>query len=210
MPNQVPRLWGQTLGLISFGNVATAVARRAKAFGLHVIAFDPYVTELKMTAEGVEPVSLGELYERSDYLSVHPGLNDETRGMLNRDAFRQMKDSVVIINCGRGPVIDETALAAALEAGEVAAAGLDVMEKEPARAGQSPACHGQRHHYAARCIGNHQNATGDAASSRARGLAGLAGQVANELRQSDRAAENATRALAALPDGPRSESIETG
>lgn len=129
--NQVPRLWGQTLGLISFGNVATAVARRAQAFGLHVIACDPYVTELKMTAEGVEPVSLSELYERSDYLSVHPGLNDETRGMLNRDAFKQMKNSVVIINCGRGPVIDETALAEALEAGEVAAAGLDVMEKEP-------------------------------------------------------------------------------
>lgn len=129
--NEIPRLWGQTLGLISFGNVATAVARRAKAFGLHVIAYDPYVTELKMTAEGVEPVSFGELLARSDYLSVHPGLNEETRGMLSTKQFAQMKDTAVVINCGRGPVIDEAALIEALEQGQIAAAGLDVLEKEP-------------------------------------------------------------------------------
>lgn len=129
--NEVPRLWGQTLGLISFGNVATAVARRARAFGMHVIAFDPYVTELKMTAEHVEPVSLTELLERADYVSVHPGLNDDTRGMMNREAFQRMKNSAVVINCGRGPVIDEAALIHALETGEIAAAGLDVLEQEP-------------------------------------------------------------------------------
>lgn len=129
--NEVPRLWGQTLGLISFGNVATAVARRAKPFGMHVIATDPYVTELKMTAEGVEPVSLDELLERSDYISVHPGLNETSRGMLSDVEFKKMKDSVSIINCGRGPVIDEAALIRALQQGEIAAAGLDVLEKEP-------------------------------------------------------------------------------
>ena len=129
--NHVPRLWGQTLGLISFGNVATAVARRAKAFGMHVIAYDPYISELKMTAEGVEPVTFDELLERSDYLSVHPGLNDQTRGMMNDAAFAKMKSTSVIINCGRGPVIDESALIRALEAGEIAAAGLDVLEQEP-------------------------------------------------------------------------------
>ncbi len=129
--NEIPRLWGQTLGLISFGNVATAVARRAKAFGMHVIAYDPYVTELKMTAEGVEPVSFGELLERSDYISVHPGLNDKSRGMLSDAEFAAMKNTVAIINCGRGPVIDEAALIRALQSGEVAAAGLDVLEKEP-------------------------------------------------------------------------------
>jgi len=129
--NHVPRLWGQTLGLISFGNVATAVARRAKAFGMHVIAYDPYISELKMTAEGVEPVTFNELLERSDYLSVHPGLNDQTRGMMNDAAFAKMKSTSVIINCGRGPVIDESALIRALEAGEIAAAGLDVLEQEP-------------------------------------------------------------------------------
>ena len=90
--NEIPRLWGQTLGLISFGNVATAVARRAKPFGMHIIAYDRYVTELKMTAEGVEPVTFEELLERSDYLSIHPGLNDSSRGMLSDDQFEAMKD----------------------------------------------------------------------------------------------------------------------
>ncbi|MBO6558343.1 MAG: C-terminal binding protein [Pseudomonadales bacterium] len=126
-----PRLWGQTLGLISFGNVATAVARRAKAFGLHVIAYDPYVTELKMTAEGVQPVSLEELLTMSDYISVHPGLNDTSRAMLSDDQFSRMKDGVYIINCGRGPTIDQAALVRALDSGKVGAAGLDVLEKEP-------------------------------------------------------------------------------
>jgi D-3-phosphoglycerate dehydrogenase len=129
--NEVPRLWGQTLGLISFGNVARAVARRAKAFGLHVIAYDPYVTELKMTGEGVEPVSYTELLERSDYLSVHPGLNDESRAMLSVNQFKLMKKTAAVINCGRGPVIDESALISALQNGQIAAAGLDVLEKEP-------------------------------------------------------------------------------
>lgn len=129
--NEIPRLWGQTLGLISFGNVARAVARRAKVFGLHVIAYDPYVTELKMTSEGVEPVSFGELLERSDYVSVHPGLNEETRGMMSTAQFAQMKNTAAIINCGRGPVIDESALIKALRNGEIAAAGLDVLEQEP-------------------------------------------------------------------------------
>ncbi len=129
--NNVPRLWGQTLGLISFGNVARAVARRAKGFGMHIIAYDPYVSELKLTGEGVEPVTYAELLERSDYLSVHPGLNEETRGMLSTAQFAQMKDSAVVINCGRGPVIDESALIKALQDGQIAAAGLDVLEQEP-------------------------------------------------------------------------------
>ncbi|MCB1693321.1 MAG: C-terminal binding protein, partial [Pseudomonadales bacterium] len=129
--NEIPRLWGQTLGLISFGNVARAVARRARAFGMHVIAYDPYVTELKMTGEGVEPVSYGELLERSDYVSVHPGLNEGTRGMLSTKQFRMMKNTACVINCGRGPVIDEKAMITALQEGQIAAAGLDVLEQEP-------------------------------------------------------------------------------
>lgn len=129
--DDMPRLWGQTLGLISFGNVAVAVARRAQAFGLRVIACDPYVTELKMTAENVEPVSFDELLLRSDFVSVHPGLNAETSGMLGHSEFQRMKSSAVVINCGRGGVIDEAALIDALQSGEVAAAGLDVLEQEP-------------------------------------------------------------------------------
>jgi D-3-phosphoglycerate dehydrogenase len=84
-----------------------------------------------MTGEGVEPVSYAELLARSDYLSVHPGLNDDTRGMLSDAEFAAMKNSAVVINCGRGAVIDEAALIRALQSGEIAAAGLDVLEQEP-------------------------------------------------------------------------------
>ncbi len=129
--SDIPRLWGQTLGLIAFGNVARAVARRAKPFGFHIIAHDPYVTELKMTSEGVEPVSFGELLERSDYISLHSPLNTETHHMLSTKEFRAMKSTAVVVNTSRGPVIDEAALIGALEAEEIAAAGLDVLEAEP-------------------------------------------------------------------------------
>ncbi len=129
--NEVPRLWGQTLGLVSFGNVARALARRAGAFGFHIIAHDPYVSELKLTAEGVEPVSLPELLERADYLSLHVPLGEETHHLLSTPEFQAMKKSAVLINTGRGPSIDEAALIKALRTGEIAAAGLDVLETEP-------------------------------------------------------------------------------
>ena len=129
--SQIPRLWGRTLGIISFGNVGRAVARRAQVFGLHVIAYDPYVTELKLTAEGVEPVSMMELLERSDYVSMHPPHNEETERMMGAKHFAAMKDTAVLINCGRGPTVDEPALIEALESGQIAFAGLDVLEKEP-------------------------------------------------------------------------------
>ena len=129
--SRVPRLWGQTLGLISFGNVARAVARRARVFGLHVIAYDPYTSELKMTEEGVEPVPLGALLKRSDFVSMHPPHNEETERMMGASEFRAMKRSAVLVNCGRGRTVDEPALIAALEGGEISAAGLDVLEQEP-------------------------------------------------------------------------------
>jgi D-3-phosphoglycerate dehydrogenase / 2-oxoglutarate reductase len=127
----VPRLFGQTLGLISFGNVAKAVARRAQVFGLRVMAYDPYVSELVMTTAGVEPVSLEELLERSDIVSLHAPLNEETRHLMNAARFAQMKTGSVFVNTGRGPCVDETALQAALERGQVAVAALDVLEEEP-------------------------------------------------------------------------------
>ena len=133
--SRVPRLWGQTLGLLSFGNVARAVARRARAFGLHVIAHDPYVSELKMTAEGVEPVPLDALLARSDFVSMHPPHNDETDRMMGARHFRAMKRSAVLINCGRGGTVDEPALIEALRGGEIGAAGLDVLEQEPPEPG---------------------------------------------------------------------------
>ena len=128
----IPRLWGQTIGLVSFGNVAKAVARRCHAFGLRVIAYDPYVSELEMTGANVEPVtSLFELLERSDFVSMHAPLNAETTHMLSDDHFSRMKKTALFVNNGRGPTVDEEALIRALEAGEIAGAALDVFEVEP-------------------------------------------------------------------------------
>ena len=116
---------------MSFGNVARCTAARAKAFGLNVIAYDPYVSELTIGDAGVEPVSWGELLARSDYISVHSPHNEETHHSLNATAFAQMKDGVVIVNTARGPIIKETDLIEALRSGKVQSAGLDVLEKEP-------------------------------------------------------------------------------
>ncbi len=132
--SKIPRLYGQTLGLFAFGNVAHCMARRAKAFGLNVIAYDPYVSELEITGAGVEPVSFDELLARSDYLSIHSPHNDETEHAFDQAAFGRMKNTAVIINTARGPMIDERALISALQNGEIAGAGLDVLEQEPPEA----------------------------------------------------------------------------
>lgn len=129
--SKVPRLLGQTLGLYAFGNVARATARRARAFGMRVIAHDPYVSELTITEAGVEPVGLNELLERSDYLSIHAPDNPETHHAFDAAAFERMKPGAVLINTARGPIIDEAALIAALREGRIAGAGLDVLEQEP-------------------------------------------------------------------------------
>ena len=129
--SDTPRLLGQTLGLVAFGNVARCTARRAVGFGMHVIAHDPYVSELTISEAGVEPVGWQELLERSDYLSIHAPLNEETRHLLGADAFAQMKSSAVVINTARGPIIDEADLIQALSENVIAGAGLDVLEQEP-------------------------------------------------------------------------------
>ena len=129
--SRIPRLLGQTLGLYAFGNVARCTARRAQAFGLRVIACDPYVSELEITAAGVEPVGFAELLERSDYLSIHAPHNDETEHSINAAALARMKPTAVVINTARGPIIDEVALIEALQNGVIAGAGLDVLEQEP-------------------------------------------------------------------------------
>jgi D-3-phosphoglycerate dehydrogenase len=129
--SKVPRLLGQTIGLFGFGNVARCTMRRAKSFGMRAIAWDPYVSELEITGEGVEPVGLSELLERSDYLSIHAPLNDETAHAFDRSAFEKMKSTAVVVNTARGPIIDEAALIDALREGEIAGAGLDVLEQEP-------------------------------------------------------------------------------
>ncbi len=130
--DDIPRLWGRTIGLISFGNVAKAVARRCHVFGLRVIAFDPFVGELEMTEANVEPVtSLFELLERSDFVSMHAPHNGDTDHMLSDAHFARMKNSALFINNGRGKTVDEEAMIRALESKEIAGAGLDVFEQEP-------------------------------------------------------------------------------
>jgi D-3-phosphoglycerate dehydrogenase len=126
-----PRLMGQTLGLIAFGHVARAVARRAKGFGLHLLAYDPYVEELVMVEHGVEPVGLTELLQRSDIVSMHAPSTRDAYHMLTQEHFRAMKPEALFINTGRGPTVDEAALIKALQEGWIAGAGLDVFEQEP-------------------------------------------------------------------------------
>jgi D-3-phosphoglycerate dehydrogenase len=130
--SRFPRLYGTTLGLVSFGNVARATARRARGFGFHLCAYDPYVSELAMTSEGVEPLtSLGELLERSDYVSIHAPLNPETYHLIGEAELARMRPDAVLVNTGRGGIVDEVALAAAVKEGRLAGAGLDVLEQEP-------------------------------------------------------------------------------
>src|SRR5579875_765771 len=128
---QIPRLYGQTLGLISFGHVARAVATRAKPFGLHVIAYDPYIEELVMIERGVEPVSLPELLARADIISNHLPATESATRLIREEHFRNMKKTALYISTGRGPTTDEAALIRALEEGWIAGAGLDVLEQEP-------------------------------------------------------------------------------
>ena len=130
--DDIPRMWGCTIGLISFGNVARAVARRCHVFGLRVIAYDPFVGELEMTKANVEPVtSLFELLERSDFVSMHAPHTGQTHHMLSDEHFARMKTSALFINNGRGKTVDEEALIRALESKAIAGAALDVFEQEP-------------------------------------------------------------------------------
>lgn len=130
--NNFPPLRGQTLGLVAFGNVATAVARRAQSFGLHVIAYDPYVSSLRMAAEGVEStLTLDDLLERSDFVSVHSALNEETHHLIGAEQLAKMKETAILINTSRGGTVDGSALAEAIAGGSIAGAALDVLEQEP-------------------------------------------------------------------------------
>ena len=128
---ELPRLMGQTLGFVAFGHVARAVALRARPFGVHMLAYDPYIEELLMSQYGVEPVGLGELLQRSDIVSMHAPATPEAQHLLTEEHFRSMKRSAIFVNTGRGPTVDEPALIKALEEGWIAAAGLDVLETEP-------------------------------------------------------------------------------
>ena len=133
MPAVVPirRIEGTVLGLIGFGHIPRLVAPKAQAFGMKVIAYDPFAKPDAFKAAAVESVDLDTLLKTSDYVSVHAPLLQATRGMLNAAAFGEMKKGAYIVNTARGPLIDEPALVAALDSGQVGGAGLDVVATEP-------------------------------------------------------------------------------
>jgi D-3-phosphoglycerate dehydrogenase len=133
MPAVVPirRLEGQVLGLVGFGNIPRQLAPKARAFGLRVITHDPYVAPDVLAAAGVEGVSFDDLLARSDFVSIHAPLLPATRGLFNAAAFAKMKRGACLINSARGPLVDEAALIAALDSGQLGAAALDVVASEP-------------------------------------------------------------------------------
>ena len=133
MPAVVPirRIEGTALGLIGFGHIPRLVAPKAQAFGIRVIACDPYAKPEVFKTAGVESVDFDTLLQSSDYVSVHAPLLAATRGMMNAAAFAKMKKGAYIVNTARGPLIDEPALVAALDSGQIGGAGLDVVASEP-------------------------------------------------------------------------------
>jgi D-3-phosphoglycerate dehydrogenase len=121
----------KTLGILGMGRIGAEVAKRAMAFQMDVLAYDPYLTESRAKALGVKQATLDEVIENADYITVHMPMTKDTKHMLNADAFSRMKDGVRVFNVARGGIIDEAALIEALKSGKVAAAGLDVYEDEP-------------------------------------------------------------------------------
>jgi D-3-phosphoglycerate dehydrogenase len=126
------QLEGKTLGIVGLGRVGLAVAQRALGFGMTVVAFDPFFSAEKALEYGIEHAStLGELWPRCDYLTVHTPLTPETRHVVNAQAIAAMRRGVRIVNCARGGLIDEAALVAALDSGQVAGAAIDAFDPEP-------------------------------------------------------------------------------
>lgn len=124
-------LFEKTLGIIGFGYIGRLVARRAQAFGMKVVAFDPYVPTETGAEFDVKLLPLAELLAAGDVITLHAVVTPETKGMINAETIAAMKDGVILVNVARGKLIDEQALAEALKSGKVAAAGLDVYQEEP-------------------------------------------------------------------------------
>jgi len=129
-------LWHGTLGLIGFGRIAREVAKRAKAFEMDVIFYDPFIEE--GTLDGAAKVDLETLCRRSTVISLHIPHTAETHYILDKPQFDMMKDNVIIVNCARGGTVNETALIQALDSGKVFSVGVDVFEKEPSTSSDSP------------------------------------------------------------------------
>jgi D-3-phosphoglycerate dehydrogenase len=127
----IRRLTGATLGLVGFGKLPRRLIELVEGFDFDVLVYDPYVDAATVDAAGAEKVDLDELLDRSRYVSVHAPLTDETRGLIDADALDRMREDAILINTARGPLVDYEALAAAVEAGDIAGAGLDVLPEEP-------------------------------------------------------------------------------
>jgi D-3-phosphoglycerate dehydrogenase / 2-oxoglutarate reductase len=127
----IHRLQGRTLGLVGLGHIPRALVPKAKAFGLEVLACDPFVAPDAFASLGVESVGFDALLAASDFVSIHAPLTRETRGMFNAGAFARMKPGALLINTARGAIIDEKALIEALDSGRLGGAALDVVETEP-------------------------------------------------------------------------------
>ena len=127
------RLRGSILGLLSFGAIARAIARRSSGFGMLIIAHDPYMAAADIAAHGATSVSFDELIEQADYLVIQAPLTSETRHLINEAQLRRMKPSAFLINTARGPIVNDDALYRALKEGWIAGAGLDDIEEEPAK-----------------------------------------------------------------------------
>jgi D-3-phosphoglycerate dehydrogenase len=125
------RLQGQTLGLIGFGHIARAVARKLRGFEMQVLVFDPKLDAARITAQGARPAALQEVLAEADFLSIHCPLTPETRHLIGAAELHRMKPDAILVNTSRGPVVDEAALVRALRENWIAAAGLDVLEREP-------------------------------------------------------------------------------
>ena len=128
---QGSELRGKTLGIVGLGRVGLEVAKRARAFGMEVVAHDPFVAATVAREVAIKLVALEELYPAADYLTLHVGLTPQTAGMINVDSLRNMKRGSRLVNCARGELIDEAALAEALKSGRLAGAALDVFHQEP-------------------------------------------------------------------------------
>tara|TARA_Y100001960_G_C14774487_1_gene882184 strand:- start:2591 stop:3568 length:978 start_codon:yes stop_codon:yes gene_type:complete len=122
---------GATFGIVGLGNIGSKLAKMLSGFGGRILAYDPYVSSEKFDSFGVESSSLSDLLKLSDFISIHCSLTDETKHLFNKSTFEQMKSSAIIVNCARGPVIDEKSLLNALKTKQIAGAGLDVFESEP-------------------------------------------------------------------------------
>jgi D-3-phosphoglycerate dehydrogenase len=128
---QGTELYNKTLGILGLGRVGSEVARRAIAFGMRVLAYDPYLSLSRAKTLQVEMMELEELLPQVDFLTIHAPLSDQTRDLINAAAFAKMKRGVRVLNCARGGIVNEADLAAALQSGQVAGAALDVYETEP-------------------------------------------------------------------------------